>query len=201
MNNQTILKESDVYSGVRAEVHDFYMSDSIGPPTDYMNWLHIIRNSRANDVIRIHINSPGGDLYTTVQLVDAIKGSNANVIGCVEGQCASAATIVFLACDAYYVSPYSMFMFHTYSAGMFGKSSDIYSKIEFKRKFTDFLFEDTYEHVLTKAELDKMKSGTDIWIDAEEMAVRLNNRNDARLKEIEEDKPKPRRNARKTKSK
>ena len=180
-----IVKET-TFVNPSAEHVDFYLCGNIGDASDYIEWFQKLRGARDTDVIRIHINACGGDMYTMVQLVDAIKCSKSRVIAYAEGQVFSAATMVFLCCDGFYISPWSSFMFHTYSTGIFGKSSEITANLEFKQKYTKTLFDDMYEHILSAEEIENLYTGSDIWITASEMSLRLTARNKIRNAEHEE---------------
>jgi len=47
-----------------AKVHKFYLSGEIKAPSEYVGVFETIRNASENDVVVLHINSYGGDLFT-----------------------------------------------------------------------------------------------------------------------------------------
>lgn len=191
------------YSRPSSYMHSFYLY-TIGSAEEYTDWLDTIRNCSDQDVVKIHINSPGGDLLTTIQLIRALQETMATVICYVEGQCMSAATLIFLQADMVEISDHSMFMFHNYSGGTIGKGGEMYDNIVFERSWSEALFRDIYEDFLTVEEIDSMLANKDIWMTAEEVTTRIQQKAEKlqlRLQEeqeaVEEEKPKRKRSTRK----
>ena len=77
----------------------------------------------------IRINSGGGSLATANMLVNAIRESQAHVHGFIESTCASAATLVYLACHSYSLSEDADMMIHTSSSMYGGKEHEQHSYI------------------------------------------------------------------------
>ena len=152
------------------------MVGEITTPDDYVEWYEIIRNATENDVIKIHINSPGGNLFTAVQFMRVMGESQARIIASVEGACMSAATMVFLSADGFEISEHSMFMFHNYSGGTIGKGGEMYDNIMYERKWSDKFMRSVYSGFLTDIEIKSMLENKDIWMDPEEVFKRLNKR-------------------------
>ena len=119
---------------ILGQLYTFYLVGEITTPDDYVEWFEIIRNATENDVVKIHINSPGGNLFTAVQFMRVMGESQAKIIASVEGACMSAATMVFLSADGFEISEHSMFMFHNYSGGTIGKGGEMYDNIMYERK-------------------------------------------------------------------
>jgi ATP-dependent protease ClpP protease subunit len=172
----------------------FYLCGEIKPAEEYVEWFQILRAAGETDVIFIRINSEGGDLFSALQLVRAIQESNATVVCSVEGICMSAATLIFLSGDRFELSDHTMFMFHNYSSGAIGKGGEMYDQITHFRSWSEKLFTSFYKDFLTPEEIKSMLDNKDIWLDAEEVAKRLENRVTAQSKEDEEpEQPKKRR--------
>lgn len=157
-------------------LHSFYLSGSIEEPSEYVAWFEIMRNAGENDVIQIHINSYGGDLFTAIQFLRAIADTPAHVICSVEGACMSAATMVFLAADTFEVSEHSMFMFHNYSSMTHGKGGEMYDNIVHERKWSEHLLKRIYDGFLHNEEIASLLDNKDIWMDGEEVLKRLTER-------------------------
>jgi ATP-dependent protease ClpP protease subunit len=156
-----------------AQQHEFYLTGEIGEATDYISWFDIIRNAQPTDTIKIYINSPGGDLYTTLQFLRVMGETNATVTTSVEGACMSAATMIFLHGHQQEVTPHSLFMFHNYSAGVFGKGGEMYDQLQFERKWSENFMREVYAEFLTEEEIQSMMHNKDIWMDSEEVVKRL----------------------------
>lgn len=155
------------------QLHSFYLSGNIEDPSEYVAWFELMRNAGENDVIQLHINSYGGDLFTAIQFMRAIADTQAHVICSVEGACMSAATMIFLCGDTYEVSEHSMFMFHNYSSATFGKGGEMFDNIVHERKWSDHLLNRVYDGFLTKEEIGSLLHNKDIWMDGEEVLKRL----------------------------
>lgn len=154
-------------------VHEFYLSGEIESPEEYIQWFDTIRHSAETDVIKIYINSPGGNVFTAIQFMRVLKETEANIVMSVEGECASAATMIFLSGNSFEVSEHSMFMFHNYSSGILGKGGELYDQIQHERKWSESLLRDIYKDFLTEKEINAILDNKDIWMSGDEVIERL----------------------------
>lgn len=154
-------------------LHEFYLSGTIDPADEYVEWFDIIRNSGQNDIIKIYINSYGGDLFTAIQFMRVLKETEAAVVVSVEGACMSAATMIFLCADQIEVSEHSMFMFHNYSGGAIGKGGEMIDQLLHERSWSEKMLRDVYEDFLTEKEIQSMLDNKDLWMDGDEVVKRL----------------------------
>jgi ATP-dependent protease ClpP protease subunit len=168
-------------------VLEFYISGSIEEASEYVDWFNKIRHAGVNDVIRLYINSCGGDLFTAIQFMRVLRETNATIVVSVEGACMSAATLLFLMADDYEISPHSIFMFHNYSGGAFGKGGEMIDQLVHERKWSLNLFTEAYKDFLTSSEITSMMDNKDIWMDAAEVVNRLNARLELRKAAEEKD--------------
>lgn len=156
-----------------SNVYEFYLSGEIEDASEYSEWFDIIRNARLGDVVKIYINSCGGDLYTALQFLRVLSESSAHVITSVEGACMSAATMIFLHGDEFEVTPHSLFMFHNYSAGVFGKGGEMFDQLQFERSWSENFLRDVYHDFLTPDEIKSMLDNKDIWLTSEQVLARI----------------------------
>ncbi len=173
----------------------FYLCGEIKSAEEYVEWFHILRAAGENDVIYIRINSEGGDLFSALQICRAIQESNATIVCSVEGICMSAATLIFLSGDRFELSDHTMFMFHNYSSGTIGKGGEMYDQITHFRAWSEKLFNSFYKDFLTPDEIKSMLDNKDIWLDAGEVAKRL----EKRITSEQEPEEAPKKRTRKTK--
>jgi ATP-dependent protease ClpP protease subunit len=159
-------------------LHTFYISGEIEGAEEYIEWFDVIRNASEDDIIKIHINSPGGDLFTAIQFMRVIAESQATVVASVEGACMSAATMIFLSAGNYEISEHSMFMFHNYSGIAIGKGGEMYDNIVHERKWSDKIMRKVYENFLTEEEIKSILDNKDIWMEGEEVIKRLHHKSD-----------------------
>ena len=167
-------KQQDRYTSRAAiNIHEFYLCGNIESPDEYIEWFDVIRHSGENDVIRLFINSYGGDLFTAIQFMRVLSETDATVIVSVEGACMSAATMVFLCADQFEVSEHSMFMFHNYSGGVTGKGGEMLDQLQHERVWSEKLLRNIYEDFLLEDEIKAMLNNKDLWMDGDEVIKRL----------------------------
>ena len=164
-----------------SSIHDFYLCGLVEPAEEYVEWFEIIRRAAPTDVIRIHINSYGGDLFSAIQMVRVLNECEATVVTSVEGACMSAATMIFLNADIYEVSEHSMFMFHNYSGMVGGKGGEMFEQLSHERDWSGKMMRDIYKDFLTENEIESMLNNKDIWMDGDQVLDRL----EAKAKKLE----------------
>lgn len=172
-----VSQKSTYYSVPKGFKHEFYLSGEIEEPEKYAEWFHLIRNSSENDDIILHINSRGGDASTAIQLMRVLKETLADVTACVEGDCMSAATFVFLSATSFDISEYSDFMFHNYSSVTAGKGGEMYDSVTHAKKWSDNLMKTIYKDFLSEEEIQQILDNKDIWMSGDEVMERLKERN------------------------
>lgn len=166
-----------------AVVHEFYLSGYIDEPQEYIEWFDTIRNATANDTIKIYINSPGGAVDTAIQFMRVLSETDAMVVCSVEGSCMSAATMIFLCAQEFEITPHSLFMFHNYSGGIFGKGGEIFDQAVFEREWSSRFLTHIYRDFLTDAEIKSLLDNKDIWLHSEDVLKRCQNLATARNKQ------------------
>ena len=170
-------KQSDRYTSKHAvNIHEFYLSGTIESSEEYIDWFDMIRNAGKNDVIKIYINSYGGDLFTAIQFLRVLSETQASIIVSVEGACMSAATILFMCGHQFEVSEHSMFMFHNYSSGVMGKGGEMFDQLKHERVWSEKLMRDIYADFLTEKEIISILENKDIWMDGDEVIKRMKKR-------------------------
>lgn len=161
---------------ISSHVYEFYISGMIDSPENYIDWFDIIRHCKPDDTVKIYINSYGGDMFTGIQFMRVLAETEALVICSVEGACMSAATMIFLCADQFEVTPHSMFMFHNYSGGTYGKGGEMYGQIQHERKWSEKLLNEIYEDFLTRDEIKSLLDNKDMWMDVDEVITRMQKR-------------------------
>lgn len=183
-----------------AVVHEYYLAGAIEPAENYIDWFDTIRHAGENDVVKIYINSYGGDLFTAIQFMRVLADTQAGVIVSVEGQCMSAATVIFMCADQCEVTPHSMFMFHNYSGGTLGKGGEMVDQLIHERKWSGRLLTEIYKDFMSEDEIQAMLDNKDIWMDGEEVVKRIQLRAEKREKQAEEREAKETKEAKTVKS-
>jgi ATP-dependent Clp protease, protease subunit len=112
-------------------------------------------------VLHLRINSPGGDVFESQAIQEAIRRFTGKTIAHIDSLAASAATSIALACDEVEISPGAFFMIHNASAGVWGDKADL-------RKVADLL--EKVEGAIVQGYVDKTGKTTEevvAWMDAE----------------------------------
>lgn len=159
-----------------ARHYDVFLDKPIDEPDRYRELISILFNSQENDTINIFINSNGGHLDTALAIVEGLKQTNASTTAILIGACHSAASIISMYCHNVCVLESAYSMIHTASFGAQGNTSNVKSHTEFTVKQVEKLLNETYEGFLTKDELNKVKSGVELWFDSGEIGKRIQTR-------------------------
>lgn len=194
-------------------IHQLHLKTPIKEPEEYIEWVQLIRSATQDDRIELHLNTPGGDIYTAIELLHAFAYSDAHIHVVCSGLVASAGTVLMTVGDSFEINPHTTFMFHNYSGGTIGKGNEMAIKIDYEREWSRKFMHDVYEGLLSEHEIDDLLDGRDYWLSAEEIGDRLENMISVRnekaedmLKELTEileeteEKPKTKRKARKKKA-
>jgi ATP-dependent protease ClpP protease subunit len=163
--------------------HHVWLNSEIESADKYVDVFDCLMQATEGDVVAIHINSPGGDLDTALQIIDAIESTPATTVAFLEGQACSAGSMIAMACDNAEVSEYSYMMIHTFHQGLAGKFSDIQSSTEFHKKWWRTVFEKLYKDFCTDEEIEQILSGKELWLDADECVERFEHRKQLREKQ------------------
>jgi ATP-dependent protease ClpP protease subunit len=153
----------------------FYLSKAIGEAEGYTEMVHRILTASPTDVIFIHLNTPGGQLDTGVQIINAMQNSQAKIITILESTAYSLGTLIFLAGDEMIVNEHCMMMFHNFNGGLIGKGNELVSELEATVKWFASLAESIYVPFLSEDEFQRIVRGEDMWMQTPEIRDRLTN--------------------------
>jgi ATP-dependent protease ClpP protease subunit len=151
----------------------YYISGPIEEPSKYTEMIHQIRTAGQNDVVHLHLNTPGGLVATGVQLISAMRASNGHIVTHLEGEACSMGALLFLTADEMVVYDDSLLMFHNYSGGAYGKGHEITASIEATNKWYTRLATNVCTPFLTEEELSEIIKGADLWMLSDEVEDRL----------------------------
>jgi ATP-dependent protease ClpP protease subunit len=155
------------------KVQHFYLSAPIDEPIYYIDMIHRIQSAGADDIVYIHLNTPGGHLDTGVQIVNAIQSTQAHVIVSLEAEAHSLGTLIFLAADEFVVHDNCMMMFHNFSGAVVGKGHEQQALLQGTIKWFTTLAKRLYIPFLTDAEFDRILRGEDLYFHSDEIRKRL----------------------------
>jgi len=165
---------------VESKNYSFYLSKEIGPPEFYTDMVHQIRTANPNDKIFIILNTPGGDVDTGVQIINAMKSSPAVCVAVLESSAHSMGSFIFLAADDWIVNNNCTMLLHNYTGASYGKGNEQEAQIKSDNKMFKEMCEDFYRPFLTQKEITLLLNGKDIWLHSTEISTRLNKVRDER---------------------
>ena len=163
--------------GVSARPHghvfELRLDKAIEAPEDYADWVQTIRGTTENDMIELHLCTPGGRVDTTLYLAAALRDSPAHKHVVISGMCASGGTILMMCGDSWEIDPYTQFLFHNYSGGAMGKGHDIKLQTDYMMGMMEDVYKDFFDGFFTEEELLAVARGHEHWMRAEEVGERL----------------------------
>jgi ATP-dependent protease ClpP protease subunit len=166
------------------KVHHFYLSGEIGEPNQYVKMVHTIQSAPAHDTIYIHLNTPGGYLHTGVQIVNAMRNAEAQVVCSLEGEAHSLGSLIFLAADQFIVHDNTTLMIHNFSGAIYGKGKEAEMQMNAALEWFYDIGDKYYIPFLTKKEFEGIVNDTDIWLHADEIRERLEKMVKAKQREL-----------------
>lgn len=87
--------------------------------------------------IRLHINSPGGDVFDGVAIVNALRAHSARVVAVVDGIAASAASFIAASADETIMAPNSELMIHDAWGLCVGNAAEMMAMAEMLNHISD----------------------------------------------------------------
>lgn len=133
-----------------------------------------LRNSILRGTLRppipiwLHINSSGGDLFSALAAADHIANLGSAVYSVVEGHCASAATLIALACEKRYIMPHAFILIHGYTNDFWGGYEKFKDEAIFHKMLNDLFINFYAEHTeMSIKDIKKALQG-DKWYNAEQ---------------------------------
>lgn len=152
----------------------FYINDQIYEPKYYTDMIYRISTASPQDIVYINLNTPGGDLFTGIEIINAMHNSQAKIVTSISAEASSVGAILFLAGDEYRVNPNTLLMFHNYSGGgNNGKGHEQLSQINALRGLYAQLMKNICYPFLSIDEIDSVMNDKDIWLNSEQITSRL----------------------------
>jgi ATP-dependent protease ClpP protease subunit len=159
----------------QAPIHQvsYYLCGEIQEPQFYTELFYTLRTAAETDLIYLHINSPGGDFNTGLQIVNNMLASEAHVITVLEARAYSMAAFIFLSGDELIVHDNCQLMFHTYSSSFAGKGSEQMAEVHALGNWFEKVTTRLCTPFLSAADISHILQGSDLWMDSDEIRRRL----------------------------
>ncbi|MEW9898737.1 Clp protease ClpP [Chitinivorax sp. PXF-14] len=151
----------------------YYLSGEIVPAIHYSEMLYTLRTATENDLIYLHLNTPGGDFDAGLQIINNMRLSKAKVVTVLEAKAYSMGALIFLAGDEIAVHDNCQLMFHNYSGSFIGKGNEQHAQVMAVGKWFEKVMHRICEPFLSGSEIAAILKGEDIWMDSDEIRKRL----------------------------
>ena len=146
---------------------------SCRPPQYYTELFYTLRSAAETDLIYLHINSPGGDFNTGLQIINNMLASEAHVVTVLEARAYSMAAFIFLSGDELIVHDNCQLMFHTYSSSFAGKGSEQLAEVHALGSWFEKVTTRLCTPFLSATDIAHILQGSDLWMDSDEIRRRL----------------------------
>ncbi len=137
----------------------------------------------ATEDIDLYINSPGGDVFAGLNVVNAIQKAKVQVTAHVEVMAASIAGVIALACDKIEIDKNSLVMLHNCWTVSSGNKKALEQDIKAMEAIDNILHNIITENSTDNTLISQIEEG-DVWLTGEEVAEIFTN---AELIEIKKD--------------
>ena len=151
----------------------YYLCGDILEPQYYTELFYTLRTAAEADIIYLHLNSPGGDFNTGLQIINNIAASAATVVTLLEARAYSMAALIFLAGDKLVVHDNCQLMFHIYSGYFAGKGNEQQAEVIAVGSWFEKVMARICTPFLSQAEIGRILKGSDLWLDSDEISRRL----------------------------
>ncbi|MBI1256218.1 MAG: hypothetical protein GC204_01985 [Chloroflexi bacterium] len=122
--------------------------------------------------IWLHIHSYGGSLFAGFSTADQLRLIQSPIYSIVEGVCASAATLIALACSKRFILPNSFMLIHQLSGLMWGTHEQFKDEMRLQEMAMERLIRFYQAHTPNSAETLRDMLTRDTWMDAETCLAR-----------------------------
>jgi ATP-dependent protease ClpP protease subunit len=174
-NEQESSTSRTFFTEKSSKVYEHYLDYEFFEFDQARELCYLLRCAEAEDEVILRINSLGGRFDIAAQIINAIKDCKGVVTGIIEQECASAATMVFLACDKWQVHRWGEMMVHYATYGAVGKGHEVVAKVAHYNLIYPKMMKEIYKDFLTDEEIENVIRGHDLYLTPSEIEVRLNN--------------------------
>lgn len=184
-NNTCWLADTETFVANHYVVN---LDKDVTEPHNYRDITQLLMTMGQNDTATFHINTWGGDLMTTIMLIDVIRNCQGQTYGIVTLG-SSAGSIIALALDDCETVTHGEFYIHPIQSYHSGDTFDQIKRLTLLDKKQRKLMEDIYADFLTQEEIEGLMSGTlpDLTLDDVECNTRLENRRKIRHERFEKE--------------
>lgn len=179
LNPERQIDTKMVYNTYNFLTKTFYLTTEITHEVavDFFNFVKFwneLADENEKEELTVYIDSPGGDLEASFEIVSIMQASQIPINTCVIGRAWSGAFLICLGGKTRTAIPYSSFLYHEGAAGF---EADAHKYIQFSEYYKNILLKNLKKLVLSTtsitAETYEEHHKDDWWIDTNE-ALKLN---------------------------
>jgi len=142
-----------------------YFTSSIKSKEAYIPLVHKMLELDSDNRIFLHLDNPGGSVFTGLYIIDALKRTKAESIAVVTSGAFSMAALLSCSTDKLVINDHAFLMFHTWSVGgLGGKGSEILEIVKAIDHTIRASLEGQCARLLSTAEIEKIMNGTDVYL-------------------------------------
>lgn len=142
-------------------VYNIYFYNMIDAPRHYFHIFELLNSlcatTNCTPLVNIFLNTEGGYLTTTTQILSAIKNAQergVHVITHAVGDTASAGTLILLSGNEIVIDPHVLILFHSATSGNVAKLHDIRDRVDAEILQFKSLASEYYVDFLTEEEIN-----------------------------------------------
>lgn len=185
------MREKNKVETLSRTVNNYFTvigTDGVGEPEDHYEQLETLKHASAGETfIATFSSNPGGAYSGILAWKNALEMTEAHTIAILEGDLASAGTIIPLYFNECHVTPYTTFMCHSANFGVARNTAlNVEANAVFQAKQIKRFIRDAYKHFLTEDEILKILDGSELYLDEFEIQERLTRRAELMAAEAEE---------------
>lgn len=161
--------------------------EGIGGPEEHYDQLETLKHANEGELFVCTFSSnPGGSYSGILAWKNALEGTQAHTVAILEGDLASASTIIPLYFDEIHVTPFTTFMVHSANLGISrGTACNVERSAAFQAKQVERFLRESYEGFLTEVEIQKVLDGVELYMNDEEIQERLDKRREILAQECD----------------
>lgn len=162
------------YTPVRAGHYNIYLFGPIEDVSQFIGPIEVLQAAGENDLVEIHLSTPGGDMNATDTFLQAMHECEGRVVVRASGGVHSCGSIILMHANEFTLSENFNTLIHNGSTGTGGDLNKFTAAAKHSVEYMTKVLRQTYEGFLTPEELDAMIEGKDFWLNGEEFMRRWN---------------------------
>lgn len=154
------------------KIFNVFIFRGIESPEQFIPAIEAMQVANENDLVVVHLTTPGGDIDATDTFLQACKMCRGRIVFNATGGVHSAGTLILMNADEVIFSEGFNALVHNGMVGHGGKFSDWSAASDYARRHMEDLFWKTYRGFMSDDEIKQMIEGKDFWFDAAEFKKR-----------------------------